>query len=85
MLSVCCLCCFCPVPVYCAPCRYNADVFGRVYDVNGEAAIDDVSGFGVGCLEGLAQVFIATHPGCNNHKAFQLQSPTSPLGMCCHI
>lgn len=23
-------------------CRYNADVFGRIYDVNGEAAIDDV-------------------------------------------
>ena len=23
---------------------YNADVFGRVYDANGEAAIDDVSG-----------------------------------------
>jgi hypothetical protein len=22
--------------------RYNADVFGRIYDVNGEAAIDDV-------------------------------------------
>jgi hypothetical protein len=22
---------------------YNADVFGRVYDTNGEAAIDDVS------------------------------------------
>jgi hypothetical protein len=26
----------------CAFCRYNADVFGRIYDVNGEAAIDDV-------------------------------------------
>jgi hypothetical protein len=39
----------CPVHVYCAPCRYNVDVFGRVYDVNGEAAIDDVSVvFGVG-------------------------------------
>jgi hypothetical protein len=24
---------------------YNADVFGRVYDRNGEAAIDDVSNF----------------------------------------
>lgn len=29
--------------VSCAACRYNADVFGRIYDVNGEAAIDDVS------------------------------------------
>jgi hypothetical protein len=29
-----------------APRRYNADVFGRIYDVNGEAAIDDVSAGG---------------------------------------
>jgi hypothetical protein len=28
--------------VSCASCSYNADVFGRIYDVNGEAAIDDV-------------------------------------------